>query len=59
MSKATKYLMQRFKITEEEANKTIQELLDYEDLITEDSGELEQKAIESILGKSVDELQEM
>lgn len=93
MSKATNYLMQRFNITEEEANETIQELLDkgyedaaenmlafygldklvpttdsdtlmkiasqYEDMLFSDSGELEQRAIESVLGKSVEELQKM
>lgn len=93
MSRVTNYIMQRFNITEEEANETIQELLDeeyednaenmlafygldklipaldndmlisiaskYEDFITEDSGELEQRAIENVLGKSVEELQEM
>lgn len=93
MSRATNYLMRRFKITEEEANRTRKELEDemyrdyaenmlafyeldkliptldkntlititteYENSITEDSGELERKAIECVLEKSVEELQEM
>lgn len=70
MSRTTKYLMQRFKITEKEAKNVLSDMEDerlkdyaenmfafYEDMISEDTGEIEQKAIEIVLGKSIEELQ--
>lgn len=91
MSRTTKYLMQRFKITEKEAKNVLSDMEDerlkdyaenmfafyeldklaatlddetlvrisalYENMISEDTGEIEQKAIEIVLGKSIEELQ--